>query len=485
MANNNNYLEIYIGDVRIEVTDPEALPFTIDYQLEDDGDFQVKKGSESVSVVIPATLVNSKAANGFEEIGAEDSTDGELFKGFQPVRITHNGYELLTGKALLTQSGEDDKPIDYTFDFYGNNNDWIISLKESTLWDFLKPLSIVFSKQQIIDSWQFDGTDESLPYVFAPVRYGQPMSEGPSSLIEQNPTPISDYNMLPEYMKPSLSKYWLIYWGFKSLGYRVQSEFMNTAFFRRQVMPWTFGTFLFSDGTRLQNLYFVAQGIADISKSDADYHDYWDLAVTQDAKDGAFDTNNVYTYDADDKAMTWTYLPQFNYGKLNGTFSLELDVTATANSKSRVRIHADWFKNNQLLESHSLVDLSSPAVGRGREDVGLKEDSITINDLLPGDIITCKILLDLFDTNFGTAAIRAKVTSFKLDQLVVPLGGTVFLENFDSLKDYKFLDFMRGVVDEFNLNIATDPISKVVYMEPTHSYQLPGETINRHGFFNG
>jgi hypothetical protein len=480
MPGNTNYLEITIGNQQVQVTDPEELPFSIDYKLEDEEDFQQKKGSEAVQITFPATLFNAKTANSYEQ-GFEDMSEGEIFKGFQPVRVKHNGYELLLGKSVLDEAGETDKPESYTFDIYGDNSDWIIALKESTLFDFLKHIKFLFTKQLIIDSWQYDGTLESLPYVFAPVRYGLAMGE-----LKVDNDLLTDYNMLPEYMKPSLSKYWIIYWAFKSVGYRIDSEFFNTNYFRRQVMPWTWGNFQFSEGTRIENLKFMAKSAAEMSITQ-NYNDYWDLGVTNDSTDGAFDNNNTYTYDSSTKAMTWTYLPAFNYGALDATFHISVFVDALASDDGDVVLRVLWYKNNQLISDggeFTLVELHGPAVGK-RFDIGNKESWVTVR-VNPNDKITAKLHLVTNQGGIvGKGEIKAKVDAFEFAYFRIPIGGTIDFANYASLKKIKFLDFLRGVVDEFDLSIKTDTISKVVLMEPAHDYKLPGEASVRKGFFNG
>ena len=74
-----------------------------------------------------------------------------------------------------------------------------------TLYDLLSHISFDFSKANIEDSWAFDGTDPALPYVFAPVRYRDPFGG-----IDSAGNAI-DNNVEITYMRPALSKYWIIF----------------------------------------------------------------------------------------------------------------------------------------------------------------------------------------------------------------------------------------------------------------------------------
>lgn len=481
---SSNYLEITIGGQQIEITDGENFPFSLDYRLEDEQNFQIKKGSEAVDVTIPATLVNRKIANSFEQVGVEDMTPENVYRTFQPVVVKHGGYELMVGRALLTKATEDYQGTDYTFNFFSDNSDWAISLKEVTLWDLLKHVKLPFTKQHIIDSWQFDGSDEALPYVFAPVRYGTPMDS-----LRVNSEEITDINMQPAYLKPSISKYWLLYWAFKSIGYRLQSDFFDTTFFRRQVCPWTWGSFLYSDGTRISNLDFRAKGISDVYK-EGDFDGVWDLATMNDSSDGMFDNNGVYSYNNATKEMTWKYLPTFNYGNLDAYFFLNTWIDAYASNNSDILLKVQWFRNSVHLPELDkiLVDLNAPPVGIGdgrrRTFFGNVQAYATIN-VNPGDKVTARFHLHIFDSGWGSGRLTARVDEFALEHFRIPLGGTIDFENFTSLKKYKFLDLFRGVIDEFNLSIKTDTVNKVILTEPTHEYKLPGESASRKGFFNG
>jgi len=252
-------VRVYIDGNLVDLKSTDSLPILISYRMEDPLDFQKKKSNESFGLVIPASLNNDKISNTFHNPGIEDLTPDQQYRSFRNALIESNGSELLVGKAILVNAGHDTKPADYEYDFYGGNGDWVIDLKEKTLYDFLKHITFEFTKEVIEDSWEFDGTSEALPYVFAPVRYAQAMESGYRNYVEDPPPFVDDWNMTPSYLKPSLSKYWILYWGFKSIGYRIHSDFFNTEYFRRQVMPWTWGNFLYSDGTKLDELKFLAK----------------------------------------------------------------------------------------------------------------------------------------------------------------------------------------------------------------------------------
>lgn len=491
----SKYIKVLIADQEVEIEDPENL-LGISYKIEDTVNFQTKESSKVFGLTVPYTNQNSKITNTIVNPGVEDMTDDEKYKNPQKIQIIGNGHEIFTGKAFLVGGKHTDRPTKAEFDAYGNNGDWLIPLKDTTLHDFVKDIIIPFSKQKIIDSWDYDGTDANLPYCFIPIRYGQMMDKG-ISLVD-GVTEIEDYNMKPTYMKPSLSKYWIIYKALKSVGYKISSEFFDSPYFRKQLMPWTWGGFLDSDGTKMDILRFLAKSASTFALNNADRDDFVDCFVTNDSINGAFDNNDTYQY-VNSIEMKWTYkgAPSPTFGPLDATFHLNLFIDAEAHSslltaggvaafnKNKVKIRAYWYKNGfeQTVTTH--VDIKSPFIGTTYA-IGSFEEYQTFS-VVPGDIISVKIHLEQQHKGlFGHAKSSIFVDAFETAYFRIPLGGTVSFENMLAFKNYKFLDYLAGIVDEFNLSFQTDPVNKIVYFEPTHPYSVTNDlSVVSGGYFNG
>ena len=483
----NKYVKLTIGDKAATFKSAEELPIGISYQLEDTEDFQRKTSSSSLNVKIPASPENDLLGNSFHNPAIEDLTAGEIFRSSQKAIIEANGIELLVGKAFLNSATHTDKPEEYDFSFFGNNADWVIDLKEATLYEFLKHISFTFSKVNIVSSWGFDGTTPALPYVFAPVRYGKPM--GGYKIVNGEKEP-DDRNMKPEYMKPAISKYWLAYWGFKSLGYRLQSTFFDSTYFRRQVMPWTWGNFLSSEGTKYDVHRFNAIGTDYYTEGDQDR--FLPLNVSNDSTDGGFDNNVApatplgdYVWDAVNNEAKWTYNTP-HYGILEATFSTQVFVDAFANQNSEIWLHVYWYKNGVQVQTDTLVNLNTQAgIATGRHDTGIKEAFFTAT-VSPGDVISAKYKCVITESKLGDTDFALKVLSLQLDYFKIPLGGTINFDSYYGFKKYKFLEFLKGLTDEFNLTWQTDPVTKTVVVEPTHPYSLTDNIGTKQGgYFHG
>jgi hypothetical protein len=484
----NKYLKLTIGDKQVQVTNPEDLPISIDYSLEDPDNFQDKPSAQSLALKIPATLMNDVAGNTFRNPDIIDLTAGEIFRGNQQFTIDENGFEIMTGKAFLNQATHNVQPIDYEYDLFGDNADWKIDLEEATLFDFVSRINFTFSKSAIVDSWAFTGNNEAMPYVFAPVRYRGPM--GGYSIDANNQNVGDDTNMLPTSMKPALSKYWILFWALKSVGYRIESNFLSSQYFRRQVMPWSWGSFLSSEGTRFDLHRFRAKSVLDnynksggSTSNSGDRYVWWDLQVTNDSTDGMFDNNNDYSYLSGNQEMRWTYNSP-SYGTLEATYSIILNVDALAGSNSDVGLQVHWYKNGTEIKVEQLVALSAPYVTVSpQHDIGQKTSFFTAT-VNPGDTISARIKVRVFQSKLGSAYVTANVAQFQLDYFKVPIGGTIDFQNYLGFKNYKFLDFLRGVIDEFNLSINTDSVNKVVVIEPTHQYSITDDlTAMNPGYF--
>lgn len=484
----DKYLKMQVGDYEIQTTDPRELPIAITYSLEDEQDFQKKQSARALDIEVPASVENSKGANTFHNPSVEDLSSGELFKNFQPARITAAGQELLIGKGILKNATHTNVPVSYTWNIFGDNADWIIDLKETTLYEILKHINFVLSKANIEASWVFDGTNENLPYVFAPVRYREPFD---GYELINNVRKAKDENIPPIYMKPSLSKYFILYWGFKLAGYKISSGFFNTNYYRRMTMPWTWGNFLNSEGTRLDVHKFLSKSSQDAyfnaPNGGSDF--IWDLKVTNDSTDGAFDNNDDYSWNPATKEMVWNYKTP-HFGVLEATFSATIFYSLHATGNSDVDLYIQWYKNgvrfngtNGDVHAYGNLVASKSASGLGGTEAGSR-DMFATTIINPNDIITVKFHLHTFESKVGTASARANVLQFKLDYFNIPLSGTIDFENYTGLKNYKFLDFLSGEVDNYDLSFKTDPLSKTVYIEPTHAYSLNNDLSVMHpGFF--
>ncbi|RFM30030.1 hypothetical protein [Deminuibacter soli] len=502
-------IRLLIDDQQADINSVDDFPVTISYKLEDPDNFQVKTSAEALSVQLPATLTNDRLLNTFHNAGIEDLTSGEAFKTFRKCVVEEGGVEVLVGRALLTSATHTDRPEQYEMNIYGNNADWIIALKDTTLYDFLKGISFGYSTANIMASWSFDGRSAELPYVFAPVRYMLPFDNIAFDPLDNTDQRNAHYNTDPSYLCPSLSVYWILFNAFKSIGYRIQSDFMDTDYFRRMVMPWTFGAFPSSNGTKQDIHKFVA-----MTKNVNDAGNYLYESGSQDkwlpanvlvdpSLVGTFDNNAIangpafadYSYIENNQEMRWTYQNNADFGKQRVGLSLELNYSghATGNSDGNVAVY--WYKNgvpvvNEITGSSFdyLVQVDAAYITIGGGAFAGDNTAFFSTTVSKGDYISARLLAHMFDSKLGSVELKYRVVSFKFEYFKTPLDNSALINfsDYTFFKQYKFTDFFKGLIDLFNLQPQADPVNKVLYIEPMHAYSLVHSQANKTGgYMNG
>lgn len=453
-----------------DIDTPVGLTVPISYSLENEENFQKKESLTAFDIEVPATNENLKTIGSLHDLNSFFALDSNHFGNAMPATISFSDQEILTGKAFVQSITHNEKPIAFKLSFYGNNADWKIDLNEITLWDVLKNIRFNFDKPTITQSWGFDGRDLNSPFVFAPVRYLEKMGA-------------NDDDVSPDYLRPALSVYYILYEGLKSVGYRIIGDFTETDYFRRLVMPWTWGNFLYSEGTRLDELKFLSQSTNDFFRSGISRTEYIDLFVNNDNVSPGFDNSGTFAYDAVNQEAVWTYLPSLNYGPLEAGFHVNVFVEAMANKNSDMNLWVRWFKNGNQVAETSLKSLNAPAIGR-RDFIGAVKDWQRFQ-VVPGDTISVKFFLRTFDSGLGRTEVKCRVDAFTLEYTKIPFGGLVDFSGYAGLKKHKWIDFLRGLIDTFDLSIQTNPIERTVLIEPTHEYRLGNNPENLPGFFNG
>lgn len=479
-----SYISLEIDGVVADI-DPKGQVPKISYQLEDENDFEQKKSAEILNLEMPGTLINDQIHNTFHNPSIIDNTPNGSNDNFKTLRYIAHGQEVFVGKYLpKSVTKKNGTPQKYKGNGYGQNGDWIISLKEKTLMDFVNPLTHLFDIPAITGSWSFDGRSEASDYVYAPARYRKKFHPDPDPLID--PPVIEPDNILINDLKPAISIYWLLWRGFKSVGYRIVSTFMDLDYYRRSVLPWTWGGFDYIDDTRWEPLKFLGKQLSPDqygfrrAPADGDFDGYPDFAVKADNAlvPGTFDNSGVFSYTSAASVlpfmMVWTYLPTLSLGKIYVSLSVSLDHYYLIERASEAELRIHWYKNGTLVLDQVVFDATAPLLGRS--DAGAFERFYWTGEVDPGDWIGARIYARYDKTLLAVDVFMGVgIEEFQLDFVRLGPGSTIDLKkNYSKFKNYKWLDLLRGEIDCFDLSIQTDPIRKEVYIEPTHAYEING-----------
>lgn len=471
-------LKVIIDQTVVDI-DSKTFELAINYQLEDFENFGQKKGSDAFNIDLPATTTNNAIFNGFSDVNSEDNSPNGIFKGNRNCVIEDNGTEILNGKAFLIKATHTDKPTGYTINAYGGNSDWMITLEIVTLYDVLKTLVLEYSLATITNSWGFTGRDLTKPYVFAPAKYSEWL-DPTDRILNLDGTSYqtgSDDNVLTESLKPALSVYYVLFNIFKHAGYSIKSTFCDTDYFRKTVMPWTWSSFLSSEGTKFEIHRFSVKSVSTLIGDGTFGPDVVDLAPTNKTTQGMFDnntnvTNGDYTYVGN--KMTWTYNAP-HYGTLDATFQIDVNCKNAASNNALVEVYVHWFKNGTEVHVDTIASLRAPLITiTDKTDIGVKTMfwTVSVNN---GDVIAAEVWLYRQDHFNASAYSEISVATFSLAYFRIPLNTNIVFDTYVALKEIKVLDFVRGLVDTYNLQISTDPINKEILIEPLHNgYQTIG-----------
>lgn len=489
-------------DGKVADIDPNGQIPTVSYSLEDEQNFEQKKSAEAFDIELPATLINDQIHNSMHDPSILDNTPGQVFDGFKSARYIANGNEILIGKYLqqsvITQNGV---PQTYKGKIYGLNGDWVIELKEKTIHDFLNPLSHPFDVATITGSWNFNGRVEQEDFVYAPVRYRKRFGPVPEP-TEDVPEPQGpDDNILLNDMRPAISVYWILYRGFKSVGYRIVSKFFDTDYYRKGVLPWTWGGFDYIDDTRWEGLKFVAvQKKPSVPPANPNWDKNWraipvgaegylDYFITDDGSQapGAFDNSNLFTYTGLSTTlpytMKWDYpsTGPLNLGSIFAAFRLLVNYQYSTSNNADFHLRVHWYKNGVQVADDQIFGTNTPTIGT-RQGQGFQEMNF-ITDVNPGDWVGARVWIKMDDLFLGTAYGNIFIEEFALDYVRLGDGSTVNLKgNYPKFKTYNWMDLLRGEIDLFDLSIQTDPVKKEVYIEPTHGFEVDG--VQYPGYYN-
>lgn len=491
MPKNDKYLRLDIGNRSIDVKQTVELPIAISYALEDPENFEQKKSSVAFDIDVPATLENDKSFNTFHNPEVEDLTPGEIYKSPQACTIVAGGIEILKGKGLLKSASKTSTPQGYKLNCYGNNGDWMIDMAESTLWDFVNPDIFSFSIAQIKSSWDFNPNNSALDFVFAPVRYRE--------AFNNNDTVVNAV-----HLRPAISIYWIIYRAFTFFGYRIASAFMLSTYFKRMMLPWTWGDFLrIKSGTdflavrAFQPLSFpnsTAYFGGYHTGSNGSYNHYMQTSdgfhIDYETAPYGYDTSNIYSWNTDEGTYTYTPALFSQFGLIVVGFELHLFFHWAAAHGSSITVNVEWYVNGALVFDDEVFSVYIANLKGGSNGDVIISSFLESPILTGGDIVTYKVRVhgNIGNTIFNSF-IGIDFKSFSRDESLRTyftttyfkraLGGLFCMKDFEKFKEYKFLDLFRGLIDTFNWAVQTDSINKVVYIEPIY-----GDAATSGGYFH-
>ena len=473
------YITIRLGAESLDLPQTADLPIALTYEIEDEDDFRQKKAGTALNITVPATTKNSEKLNTLFNPGAEDLLPNEGFDKPQDVVIIGAGNELMKGKAfVLTGRKQFGQPLNFDIDIFGDNADWVIPNKELTLHDVVSSVTHNFDKSTIEASWLHDGTVESEDYVYAPFRGRRAFAS-------------NDSNFLPTSARPSLFLYWLLYRGFKKAGYKIDSAFFDSDYFRRMVLPWTWGTLVYNEdtinATKFKALQ-IGEVLEDFSSTTGQVRADWNWMTSPLP---AFDNGNNISQGGTPLFFlnfSPTLLPNgiiHNYFfSLTFQMSWQIPMWAPIGPPNGFVSTVTVLKNGSTIQTLILAAEQSQYLSNNNNG---GQRQVTFYACC-SNTDTISIILDTQITSGGTS-VTVQYTGGEYYNIPTNIcyGSIVDFKRFEAFKNYKWLDLLRGTIDYFNLQINTDNVTKTVTLEPTHDYSLDNDLGNKTGvgYYNG
>lgn len=436
-------ISVFIDNKRVDLPTQDLI-LNMTYALRDRNGITVNSGSRSeYSFEFPATNNNNVIFSRFWDI-AENTANKQIFLD---AYIEVNGMAFFQGKCQLT--GVDIRPDLYYWQgktykvaFYGNNVDWTVQIGSKFLYEYDYGTH-VYDEGNI-----FAGLAN--PYVLFPYKY---------ILIKWKdwavPGQVDIFEFTPAiFIKSIVDRI------FADINYTVNSNFFNTDFFKRLVMPVPLQEKIYNPqyGLDYLNVKTFDNGIANVGGfyilANQDYTPPLAVPNPYDNLTG------IYT------------VPVTGYYLIEGFGSVS-NITTTAS----------------LLFGFS-INGNTPAILFGQNNLGPPQP-FTVDTVVTGEEIyllaagdTIQFVLVSVVTGGGTfnREVRMNITG----EAQVTSGLIIDFRYFIN-QTWNSLDFIRGLAHAFNLTFETDVNNRIVTIEPsdTYLYQVDNTTNLQTGFYNG
>jgi hypothetical protein len=433
-------IKVLIDNKQVDLpTDQFILNMT--YSLKDKNGIAINTGSRSeYSFEFPATNNNNLIFSRFWDI-AENTSNKQIFLD---AYIEVNGMAFFQGKCQLT--GVDIRPDLYYWQgktykvaFYGNNVDWTVQVGNKFLYQY------DYGTHTYNDSNIYLGL-ANIYSIFTSYKY---------ILIKWKDWAVAGQVDIFEFT-PALFIRSIVDRIFADINYSVQSNFFNTEFFKRLVLP-----------VPLQDkIYDPQYGL-----------DYLNIDVSDIVLNTTTAFVGVYIF------PTQNYIPPLAvpnpYNNINGIYTVPVTgyyLLSGIGTISNITI------TGQMQFGFSI---NGNPVGTLYGTGGLTADTTITGEevhyLAAGDTVEMGVAI-LMGAGFIDYEIRMNITG----EAIVQSGLTVDFRYFIN-KTWNALDFIKGLAHAFNLTFQTDVNNRTVTIEPadTYLYQVnnPSTTNLQSGFY--
>jgi hypothetical protein len=232
----------------LDLYDSDKLPLALNFSIKSIDNISKSRGSFSKTFDIPATNNNNILLNHSHSDQLEDITD--LIDGRIECTCLVNGQKVFQGTLTVKAIIKDNKPHSYKITILGDNNSWVKQFKEAPMCDANRDDFHSFVWSHGAWQWFNDNVPSPIPahrsIVIPLITWGE--HEYPYATLNSFKAHIMEQT-------PSYSVRYLVYYYFAQAGYELESDFFNSDFFMKLVMPLDPKNFVFPDDLAAEYKY--------------------------------------------------------------------------------------------------------------------------------------------------------------------------------------------------------------------------------------
>ena len=239
----------------------EDSDFKLNLSFAEIQDITKRNSTYSKSFYVPGSKHNNDIFQHFFNLNAS-FTDYDVRRKMDAV-LTYDGYEILTGYLRLNFVNVENTDVIYNLTFYSEFGNLIAGIGDKLMYDLdLSSMNHPYDAEAIALASMYD------PDIYIPTGTTEPYEDGRAywffghfgyeyysgGTLNTSATPILAFNLLSlfpsfdnpatplrsYYFKPSVSFKKLYEQIFSDAGYEIQSDFFDTAYFKRYFLPLSF-----------------------------------------------------------------------------------------------------------------------------------------------------------------------------------------------------------------------------------------------------
>ena len=447
-------IKLTIGGKDIDVSKIEKLRLSITKSIADIRDITQSNSSFTKTMIVPGTK-NNDIALGF---GQEINSVIAISQNIKPEAILEvSGTIIIKGfaRSIKRVIKNKSKTHEYHLMLIGDNGDWKHDINGLNITDLdYSEFDHVYNKASIDVSELIDGSGVALTkpdIVYPLINYGATGDMPHPVPSEQQKHGVRVRNRFPAIQKRSILKKI-----FNSLGLKIVSNFVDSAFFRGQYIPFTNKALIHPETYREPKLIRI--GVSD------------ENVFTMDDETTApnFDTGDNY----EEVSFTTAIAPLFT--------RFEFAYTVPEDSFQNFILEVDFAKTvgGGVFGNFMEINIVDPN--------GFETQFISSTPIFPGNIppsagfkLRVETGMRFFKAGsivfpiFSQPAMKVRIPDsvFYNEVLLNVLEGHT-IDMGVNLPDIDQIDFIRAIRDEFNLMILTDTESREVFIEPHDDFYI-------------